>query len=167
MNLTPRELADYQHAAREQPAFIPLPGINELKIKPIDKDDVISFLEWEPSAYADFEWRTIATYKFRDDHALDFAIWANGELCGLCFACTTPSLDAVHIDYLQGASADDHPLKGHLARVAIEVVDAYASLLGAEWVVIQNPLDGALPVYRGFGFDDIDGEGLARPVTKA
>lgn len=46
-------------------------------------------------------------------------------------------------------------------------VDHYAQIIGSQWIEIQEPAPGAIPVYRNLGFD-FDSQGrLVIAVEKA
>lgn len=147
---TPRAYWDMQKAALLSAKQLLPDELQSIELRPIGKEELIAHLEWVSSPHT-FDWALIATYKFRKHHSFDFAIWHNDVLCGLCCA-SSEYADDVDIEYLQGNSDPGHPLKGEIIPTAVTVLRAYAAVLDANNIVVQNALEGAVQAYRRAGF---------------
>ncbi|MHC8325495.1 hypothetical protein [Pseudomonas sp. LB1P83] len=90
--------------------------------------------------------------------ALDLAIWFGPELCGLCFANPNNSRLRVRIVRLEGKPGRPRRLKNRIAPLALIAVEHYARIIGSTLIEIQEPAEGAVPIYQklGFEFDNED-----------
>lgn len=102
-----------------------------------------------------FLWDEVIGWKAKEPLSLDIAIWFDEELCGLCFANPNNSRQRIRIVRLEGRPGKAHPLKRHIATLAMMAIDRYAQFLGSKYIEVQEPLEGAIPIYQrlGFAFD--------------
>jgi hypothetical protein len=103
-----------------------------------------------------FAWNEVIEWKAREPLALDLAIWFDEELCGLCFANPNNSRRRIRIVRLEGRPREIHPLKKRIASLSLLVIEQYARIIGSRCIEVQEPMEGAISIYRelGFFFDD-------------
>ena len=90
--------------------------------------------------------------------SLDIAIWFEDQLCGLCFANPNKSRQRIRIVRLEGRPEAPHPLKKRIAILAMMAIDEFAQIIGSKCIEVQEPLQGAMPVYKELGFKlDLEG----------
>lgn len=88
----------------------------------------------------------------RSDHSrLELAIWQEGTLCGLMLGKTSKRKTIVYVLGVEGAPYQ-HPLKGKIIPIAIEVAEAYATLLDAKQVRIVKPDPALIENYGKLGY---------------
>ncbi|MEN0106244.1 MAG: N-acetyltransferase [Pseudomonas sp.] len=111
-----------------------------------------------------FPWEGVAKWKAHDPKALDLSIWYGAELCGLCYASPRQSAIRIKLLLLEGRPGDPHPLKGEVLALALSAIAHYAKSLRLQFIEVDTPLAGAIPLYLavGFAFDE-DGR-LVRAV---
>jgi hypothetical protein len=99
-----------------------------------------------------FPWEGVATWKARDPKAFDISIWYDAELCGLCYASPRRSAIRIKLLLLEGRPGDSHPLKGYVLGLALTAIAHYARSLGLQFIEVDAPLEGAIPMYLAVGF---------------
>ena len=128
---------------------------SRVRFEAIDAYAMDAYEEWlDPH----FCWEEIIRWKAKEPVSFDLAIWFDRELCGLCFANPNQSRLRVKIVRLEGQPANDHPLKNRIATFALTAVTHFALIIGSQQIEIQEPLVGAIPLYRQLGFE-FDSEG--------
>jgi hypothetical protein len=139
--------------------------LTKVRFEPINTEALIAYQEWAEASH--FCWEEIAAWKAHEPLAFDLSIWFDVELCGLCFANPNQSRLRIKIIRLEGKPGKTHPLKSRIAALTMIAVDHYAQIIGSQWIEIQEPAPGAIPVYRNLGFD-FDSQGrLVIAVEKA
>lgn len=123
-----------------------------IRFEPINRHALNVFETWEEPC---FFWHEVIAWKSREPRALDISIWFAGQLCGLCFANPNNSRRRLRVVRLEGRPGGTHPLKNRIGLLAMMVIEQYAHFVGCDVIEIQEPLDGAIPVYQklGFSFD--------------
>lgn len=136
----------------------------KIRFEPIDSTALAALGNWGDNVH--FSWEEIPAWKAREPWSFDLSIWFGTELCGLCFANPNQSRLRTKVVRLEGKPGSQHPLKNRIAALAMIAVEQYARLVGSQWLEIQEPAQGALPVYRELGFQfDAFGR-LVVPVDK-
>lgn len=107
---------------------------------------------WELWDDPHFSWYEVIDWKAREPLALDLSIWFDKELCGLCFANPNNSRRRLRIVRLEGRPGEAHPLKKRIAPLSILALEQYARIIGSRLIEVQEPLEGAISVYRQLGF---------------
>jgi hypothetical protein len=105
-----------------------------------------------------FLWDEVIGWKAKEPLSLDIAIWFEEELCGLCFANPNNSRQRIRIVRLEGRPREAHPLKNRIAALAVSVIEHYAVIIGSRFIEIQEPLEGAISIYKRLDFYE-DAEG--------
>ncbi|EJN22718.1 hypothetical protein [Pseudomonas sp. GM80] len=123
--------------------------LSKVRFEPIDTLAVNASLRWETPQFC---WREVMTWKAREPLSLDFSIWFEDELCGLCFANPNNSRRRIRIVRLEGRSGEAHPLKNRIGTLALIVIEQYARIIGSEVLEVQEPLVGAISHYQELGF---------------
>lgn len=135
--------------------------MSEVRFEPIDAQALAVFQSWEDPV---FSWEDVVAWKAREPLSLDIAIWFEQELCGLCFANPNNSRRRIRIVRLEGKPGKVHPLKNRIGALALLAIDEFARIIGSHVIEVQEPMPGAIPVYRQLGFTfDVQGR-LVLPV---
>ncbi|PCM48448.1 hypothetical protein CP335_17400 [Pseudomonas fluorescens] len=152
----------YKSQARKQAsiakALLQLPArqdLSKVRFEPIDAIALSAFELWENPLFC---WREVAAWKSREPLSLDIAIWFEEQLCGLCFVNPNKSRQRIRIVRLEGRPGDSHPLKNRIGTLAMMVIDEFAQIVGSKFIEVQEPMQGAIPVYTKLGFKfDLEG----------
>lgn len=123
--------------------------LSRVRFEAINAQALNAFELWDDPH---FSWGEVVGWKAREPLALDFAIWFDGELCGLCFANPNNSRQRIRIVRLEGSPKGVHPLKNRIAPLAILVIEQYAQIIGSRFIEVQEPLEGAISIYQQLGF---------------
>ena len=127
---------------------------SKVRFEPIDALALSAFELWENPHFC---WREIAAWKSREPLSLDIAIWFEEQLCGLCFVNPNKSRQRIRIVRLEGRPGA-HPLKKRIAVLAMMAIDEFAQIIGSKCIEVQEPIQGAIPVYTKLGFKfDLEG----------
>ncbi|WP_053148941.1 hypothetical protein [Pseudomonas sp. Pf153] len=113
---------------------------------------------WE-SEYG-FPWHDSPGVIKNDARHFDLALWYGDLLCGLCFATPSGKRTLVRIKLLEGHPKREngqHPLKGRVIELCIFAVIQYCKIIGADYIEIDKPLPGAVPVYIENEFRMVNG----------
>ncbi len=141
------------HSELEARAIVDV-DYSRVRFEAIDASAMKAYEQWlDPH----FCWEEIVRWKAKEPMSFDLAIWFDRELCGLCFANPNQSRLRVRIVRLEG-QPDEHPLKSRIATFALTAVTHFARIIGSQQIEIQEPLSGAIPLYRQLGFE-FDSEG--------
>lgn len=129
-------------------------------IRDTDAEAVLAWRTWNtphPSGAGGWNWEALIRRARRRPSALHLALWCGGELCGLAVGRASRRAfsgmhETVSLHFLEGSPDPQHPLRGHVAPLAIAASAAYGQVLGASRLRLRDPLPGALPLYRDLGF---------------
>jgi hypothetical protein len=116
-----------------------------------------TWLDPHPTGSGGWDWNALLRRAWQDPSALNLAIWSERALCGMAVGRVSRRSHEgrrawVSIDFVEGAPAPDHPLRGAVASLAISSADHYGRGLGAERLRIAEPLSGTLEMYVQMGF---------------
>jgi hypothetical protein len=111
----------------------------------------------QPFGYGGWNWPGLVKPVWRRPSGFHLAIWSQDQLCGLSVGRASKRRPGgrrhtLSIHFLEGNPDSTHPLKGHVANLAIACADAYAAALGARTLRLVDPLPGLLRLYWGLGF---------------
>lgn len=123
--------------------------LSRIRYEAINTHALAAWEHWEDSY---FSWDEVTEWKAREPLALDIAIWFDEQLCGLCFANPNRSRQRIRIVRLEGYPGTPHPLKKRIASLSILVIEQYARIIGSTLMEVQEPLDGAISIYKRLGF---------------
>ncbi|MGB5085628.1 MAG: hypothetical protein WBO09_13725, partial [Methylocystis silviterrae] len=77
----------------------------------------------------------------------------NGRVCGMAYGRPSRKLTNLTLHFAERWMNDSNPLKGFVAPIIADVANAYAVILGAEFLRIKDPVEGAIPTYLSLGFE--------------
>lgn len=141
------------HSELEARAIVDV-DYSKVRFEAIDASAMKAYEQWlDPH----FCWEEIVRWRAKEPMSFDLAIWFDRELCGLCSANPNQSRLRVKIVRLEG-QPNEHPLKSRIATFALTAVTHFARIIGSQQIEIQEPLSGAIPLYRQLGFE-FDSEG--------
>lgn len=87
---------------------------------------------------------------------IEVAIWHGDDLCGLMLGKVSEGKLVVKMNFIQGSTHDDHPLRGAVVAISSRCAEYYASAMGIRYVGIQDPFDELIDFYRQLGFIEPD-----------
>lgn len=120
--------------------------------------------ETHPSGVGRWDWEEHARGFRRDPIAFTLALWYDKQLCALAAGRASErrasgERAAVSIHYVQSAPTRAHPLKRKVVPITVAAAEWYGRLIGASYVRIISPLEGALPIYLEAGFTVVRARG--------
>lgn len=102
------------------------------------------------------DWKHILRqYRTSCSSRIEAAIWHDNHLCALLLGKCSRKKYIARITYLQG-NYDDSFLAGKRIHIATRYLELFAVANKIEWVGIQDPYEGAEPLYRFRGFTQSD-----------
>lgn len=125
--------------------------LTNVRFETINADALAAYSFWGGDSF--FSWDEVVRWKAKEPMSFDLSIWFGFELCGLCFANPNQSRLRVRIVRLEGKPDKNHPLKNRIATLALIAVSHYARIIGSRRIEIQEPIAGAIPLYREIGFE--------------
>ena len=113
--------------------------------------------QWLPAMppghpWSDWDWGAEMQRWAGQRHRLDLAIWSREHLCGLAIGRSSPRKQNFSFRVLQGSPIDQHPLKGQILPILIEIGTMYGTALDCRQLRFLQPLPGMIPVYERMGF---------------
>lgn len=134
---------------------------SSLSLKLIDKSALDKQEQWPLELDYDKQigwcWeKEVMRYRQNYMARIELAIWFGPELCGLMLGKASKGRLVVKVNFLQGSTDDNHPLKGRVATISIRCAELFADAIEAEWVGIENPAEGLIEHYEKLGFDKKD-----------
>ncbi|HEX6037955.1 hypothetical protein [Longimicrobium sp.] len=103
-------------------------------------------------------WHRLGRQEQRNFHC---ALWHESLLCGLLIGTVPRGHSHLTIRIIE-ARPQGHPLKGHVARIALSAAEVYADALALPEVRLENPAPALEHWYRGLGFTLAYREGVVR-----
>ncbi|WP_225935553.1 hypothetical protein [Pseudomonas muyukensis] len=153
------------HAAlRTGPVSRPGFDVEEVGFEPIGHRAVAAFQLWGEQAHQ-FPWEELPHWTDCDRRGFDLALWSARELCGLCYASPRQSRCCIKIILLEGKPGPANPLRGLVATLSLLAVAEYARMLKCSRIEVQQPDQGAEPLYQSLGFVRDRAGNLAIPVA--
>jgi hypothetical protein len=98
-------------------------------------------------------WDLIVRPFLKKPRAFHAALWEGEELCGLAVGKVSRGKRRITLQFLQSSPSPTHPLRGRVTFLMFEAATAYGEVLGSRYLLLRNPLPGALPIYLRFGFE--------------
>lgn len=129
-----------------------------VRFGPIDAVALARFEGWESEH--DFPWHDTPGHIQADARHLDLSLWYGGTLCGLCFASPSNGRTLVRIKLLEGRPTQKdgpHPLATRVIELCTFAVAQYCKAFDAFEIVIDKPLEDAVPKYERAGYKRVNG----------
>ena len=105
------------------------------------------------SDWSDWDWGKEMQRSSLGPKRFDMAIWSGGQLCGLALGRTSPKRNNFSVYVMQSVPVVDHPLKGHIIPIVIDISTSYGTALQCRELRFLKPLTGMIPVYERFRFE--------------
>jgi len=84
----------------------------------------------------------------------EVAVWASGQLCGLCYGVPTRTKAKLGLTLIEGTPERPSPLGRPVFPVISYTATLYAVAIGAEELCIVDPInDEVTQYYQRFGFE--------------
>ena len=101
-----------------------------------------------------WDWRShYLDFKRRKPKQLySLAVWHGDVLCGMTIGYTSKGPTHVRLDLIEGAPDENHPLRGLVLRIIVDVSMNYAQLTRKEKLIIANPVPDLIDLYQRRGF---------------
>jgi hypothetical protein len=96
----------------------------------------------------------------------EVAIWGNGRVCGMAIGRPSREHTNLTIHFAERWMSDSNPIKGFVAPIVADVANAYAIALGAQFLRIKDPVEGAIPAYLSLGFEHAEPIGRIRYMER-
>jgi hypothetical protein len=114
--------------------------------------------EWRPATrqdqpWSEWDWRAGVQRWTRCIDRFEVAIWSGEQLCGLAIGKPSDRRQNLSIYAVQGSPVENHPLRGKVLPIVIDVAGAYGTALGCKELRFVNPLPGMIRVYERLGFE--------------
>jgi len=124
----------------------------------IDAAALAQFDEW--GSGHGFCWHHTPSHMQNEARHLDLSLWYGDMLCGLCFASPSGSRTLVRIKLLEGKPSKPipHALITRVIELCTFAVAQYCKIIGAVQIVIDSPLEDAVPKYIRAGYELVRGE---------
>jgi hypothetical protein len=152
----------YRLAENDATALIPPVHV---RITEIDRAALAAFTQtWEGrhwSGYGGFEWPYLWRRYGRQDRNFHCALWHESMLCGLAIGSVPRGHSHLTIHYIE-ARPQGHPLRGHVAYIALTAAEYYADGVGLPQVRLENPAPALEGWYRQLGFTLAYRQGVVR-----
>lgn len=135
-----------------------LPHGCDLMIKGIDEEALLfaEFFIQEGRFYRNgggFDWGGIWRQMRSTPRRFDIAVWNNGVLCGLAAGAASRGKQNVTLKWMERFTDQlQLPLKGQFATTVFNAADHYAKIVGAQRLMVRDPLAGTERLYQAHGF---------------
>lgn len=80
------------------------------------------------------------------------AVWCGNVLCGFGIGRVSKGRTRLTLHYIEGSPDPKHPLRGNIMLLIVTAAIYYARAVGAERVLLKDPLQAVQPLYARFGF---------------
>jgi hypothetical protein len=148
----------------EEDASGAIPPI-DVRITGIDGVALAAFrATWQgshPSGYGGFDWVYLWHRLGRQLRSFHCALWHGSTLCGLAIGTIPGGHSHLTIRYIEGRP-QRHPLRGHVARIALAAARYYADGLVLPQLRLENPAPGLEGWYGQLGFTLALQQGVVR-----
>lgn len=98
-------------------------------------------------------WDVIARPYLKKPRAFHAALWEGDVLCGLAVGTVSRGKERITLRFMQSSPHAAHPLRGRVTLLMFEAATAYGEVLGSKQLILRDPLDGAVSIYRRLGFE--------------
>jgi hypothetical protein len=98
-------------------------------------------------------WDLVVRPFLKKPRAFHAALWGGEDLCGLAVGKVSRGRERITLRFMQSSPSSTHPLRGRVTFLMFEAATAYGQALGSRYLILRNPLPGALPIYLRFGFE--------------
>lgn len=109
--------------------------------------------QWEGHPRRRYPWpwgKIVDDARKNEPDRIEVAVWSGKILCGLAIGRNRSEF--CRVDYLEGAPAADHPLKGYVAMIVAGAAVAYATASGKGEVRLVDPIPAVVSHYVALGF---------------
>jgi hypothetical protein len=142
------------HRLAENDAAALIPPVH-VRITEIDHPALAAFTQtWEGrhwSGYGGVDWVHLWHRLGRRSRSFHCALWHESTLCGMGIGSVPRGHSHLTIHYIE-ARPQGHPLRGHVARIALAAARHYANALVLPQIRLENPAPDLEGWYRQFGF---------------
>lgn len=97
-------------------------------------------------------WDALALRVLRKPRSFHVAVWAGSDLCGLALGSVSKGRRQLTLRFMESCPHRDHALRNRIAPIVFEAATAFAGALGAERILLRNPLPAVRPLYLRLGF---------------
>jgi hypothetical protein len=153
-----RQLLSEVHAL----AKVRLPTLLAAQLTALTRIDAVTLEAWERQwlpemppgeEWSDWNWKGgMARRRPKRHKRFEVAIWSDEHLCGLALGAPSLRRRNLTIRVVQGSPLANHPLKGKILPIVIELASMYGAALDCQELRFSNPLTGMIPVYERVGF---------------
>ena len=78
--------------------------------------------------------------------------WHGDILCGMTIGYASKGSSHVRLDLIEGAPSNNHPLRGSVLQIIVDVSMNYAQMTKKEKLIIANPVPNLIAIYQQRGF---------------
>jgi hypothetical protein len=97
-------------------------------------------------------WDLLVASVLKKPRSFHVAVWSGTRLCGLAVGSVSKGRRQLMLRFMECCPDPDHPLRNRIALIVFEAATAFADALGAERILLRNPLPGVRRFYERFGF---------------
>ena len=122
--------------------------LKKLELSKVDAKAVTNFRLWEddPERKVDWDWSFAARYTKRYPKAFDLSVWSGNKLLSLTLGRPTYKGTSMRMDFIE-RSPKHRLYASELFPISLVAYETYASLIGAEFIRIMNPMNDKLISY--------------------
>ena len=99
-----------------------------------------------------WQWNVLARRFTRKPRSFHAALWSGSRLCGLCVGRLSKGRKHLTLHYMESAPDPAHPLRGVVTLLMFEAARNYGTAMGADKLLLREPLPGVVARYENFGF---------------
>lgn len=104
------------------------------------------------SGEGNWPWGSLIPQVLRKPRSFHVAVWEGTELCGLAMGTVSKGRRQLTLRFMESCPRPDHPLRSRITLIVFEAATAFGEALGAERILLRNPLPAMRPLYQRFGF---------------
>ncbi|MCI5166270.1 MAG: hypothetical protein D3903_09285 [Candidatus Electrothrix sp. GM3_4] len=132
----------------------------KIKLTPINNTSIAYWEEnWEKNSSrtppnGGWDWNSHYLYSQRRKVKLRYslAIWYEEILCGMALGYASKGSAHLRIDLIEGAPDNNHPLRGSILPIIVDVSMDYALIEKKQKLIIANPVPDLIDIYSKMGF---------------